>query len=262
MRRVQLIHWKAEEAPERIERIEAAGYEAVYELGGGPAFLRKLREQIPDAVVIDLSRIPSQGRDAAMAIRRQKATRHVPLVFVEGEPEKVARVKQVLPDAVYSSWEDIGAAIREAVEAPPGQPVVPGAMDGYSGAPLPKKLGIRPGTTVALLDAPEGFEATLGALPEGVRVKRQARGRSDVVLLFARSQTDLERRFPVAARALADRGKLWLVWPKKASGVASDLTQVTVRALGMGSGFVDYKISSIDETWSGLCFARRNEEAT
>jgi len=261
MGRIQLIHWKAEEAPERLARIEDAGHEAGYTPAGGPPLLRALREGNPDAVVVDLSRIPSQGRDAAMAIRRQKATRHIPLVFVEGEAEKVERVKQVLPDAVYSSWEDVGAAIREAVESAPADPAVPGAMDGYSGTPLPKKLGIRPAATVALLDAPKGFEKTLGALPEGVRVKRQARGSADVVLLFARSQAEMARRFPVAGRVLAERGRLWLVWPKKASGVQTDLTQVTVRSLGMGSGFVDYKISAIDETWSGLCFARKDPEA-
>ncbi|MCP4662787.1 MAG: DUF3052 domain-containing protein [bacterium] len=130
-------------------------------------------------------------------------------------------------------------------------------MDGYSGTPLPKKLGIRAGSVVALLGAPAGFERKLGELPEGVRLKKQARGHADVILLFARSRANLEARFPAAARALAEGGGLWIVWPKKASGVASDLTLPAVRAFGLGSGFVDYKICAVDETFSGLLFARR-----
>jgi hypothetical protein len=122
---------------------------------------------------------------------------------------------------------------------------------------LPKKLGIKPGSVVALLGAPKGFEKTLGALPDDVRLRNQARGRSNVTLLFAKSRAVLERRFPAAARALDEGGRLWLLWPKKASGVATDLNQNEVRAFGLAQSFVDFKISAIDETWSGLCFTRR-----
>ncbi len=128
---------------------------------------------------------------------------------------------------------------------------------GYSGTPLPKKLGIKAGSAVALLGAPADFESTLGGVPEGVRFKKQARGKADVILLFARSRTELRRRFPSAANAVAETGRLWMCWPKKASGVATDLTQDAVRGQGLDNGFVDYKIAAIDATWSGLCFARR-----
>ena len=131
------------------------------------------------------------------------------------------------------------------------------ALAGYSGTPLPRKLGIKPDTVVALLGAPEGFEAVLQPLPEDVRFKHSARGAANLILLFVKSRAEMQRRFPAAARCLADGGGLWIAWPKKASGVATDLTQATVRSFGLGAAFVDYKICAIDETWSGLLFARR-----
>jgi len=88
-------------------------------------------------------------------------------------------------------------------------------------------------------------------------VRRHARGGPELALLFARSRADLERRFPAASRAVGEGGSLWIAWPKQASGVKTDLTQAVVRAHGLGEGWVDYKICAIDETWSGLCFARR-----
>ena len=131
-------------------------------------------------------------------------------------------------------------------------------MAGYSGTPLPKKLGIKPGSGVALLGAPPGFaETTLGALPEGATIREDSRSAFDVGLLFARSKADLARRFPAAARAMADPGALWILWPKKASGVVTDLGENAVRDFGLAAGLVDYKVAAIDATWSGLCFARR-----
>jgi hypothetical protein len=258
MNRILLIHWHAGEAEERAGRLRRLGHEvATFSSQEGGEALRGLLDRPPDAFVIDLGRLPSHGREVAGFFRRQKATRRVPLVFVGGAPEKVERARRLLPDAVYTRWKGIAVALRRAMAEPPARPVVPGAMAGYSGTPLPKKLGIKPGARVALVDAPDDFEATLGDLPEGVRLRRGARGPTDVVLLFARSRACLARRFPQAARALSDPGALWLVWPKKASGVATDLTQQDVRAHGLGLGFVDYKICAIDEVWSGLCFSRR-----
>jgi hypothetical protein len=129
---------------------------------------------------------------------------------------------------------------------------------GYSGTPLPKKLGIKAGSVVALLGAPEGFvERTLGPLPGGATVRTDTRAAFHVAVLFVRSRADLSRRFPPAAKAMGEPGALWIAWPKKTSGVATDLDGNAVRDFGLGAGLVDYKIAAIDETWSGLCFARR-----
>jgi hypothetical protein len=125
-------------------------------------------------------------------------------------------------------------------------------MAGYSGTPLPKKLGIKPGSTVALLAAPAGFE--LGELPDGASVRLDARGRADLVVWFVGARRELR---PERLRRLADGRPLWIAWPKKASGVQTDLTENVVRDAGLAQGLVDTKVCAIDETWSGLLFWRR-----
>ena len=130
-------------------------------------------------------------------------------------------------------------------------------MAGYSGTPLPKKLGITEGTRLALLAAPEGFARTLRPLPPGVEVRSQARGRLDVIVFFATRRRELERRFPAMVRALEPAGGLWVAWPKKASCVATDLTFEPVQEIGLDAGLVDNKVCAIDDTWSGLRFVYR-----
>jgi hypothetical protein len=130
-------------------------------------------------------------------------------------------------------------------------------MDSYSATPLPRKLGIKTGTRVILIEAPSGFERTLGSLPESVKLLKKTDSPAPVVLLFVTSQNELRQRFQSAANAMSEGGRLWIVWPKKSSGISSDLSQKEIRIFGMDAGFVDYKISAIDRTWSGLCFARK-----
>jgi hypothetical protein len=132
-------------------------------------------------------------------------------------------------------------------------------MAGYSGTPLPKKLGIRDGHRVLVLFAPKGFEAGLGPLPDGVLLERDSKSKKpfDVALLFASSRAVLERSFASAAKKLHPSGGLWLAWPKKSSGLETDVTESLVRATGLASGMVDNKVCAIDETWSGLRFVVR-----
>ena len=257
MDRVQLIHWNATEAQERAEIIRIAGYEVFYEMSGGPAFVRDLGKHPPAAVVIDLSRLPSQGRDIALLIRKRKATRSVPLVFVGGASEKVERIKEFLPDAVYTSWDRIVESLGEAIQNPLTDPVVPESQfAAYAGRSVTEKLGIKAGSAVGLVAPPEGFAATLGELPEGARLRPQADSECDLFVCFARSRKDLYDRISHMV-VLAEHGPLWIAWPKKTSGMGSDLTQQHVRAVGLDAGLVDYKICSIDKTWSGLLFTRR-----
>lgn len=256
-KRVLLIHWNAGEARERAGRLEEAGFAPEPFRPRDASSLRGLKENPPDAIVIDLGRTPSHGREVATAIRRQKSTRAIPLVFVAGEPEKVARVRELLPDAVYAEWGGIREAVEGAIRNPPAAPAAPGAMAAYSGTPLAARLGIRAGATVALLGAPPDLESKLEGLPENVKLVKALRGGAELILLFAKSRAVLERRFEAAAEALRAGGGIWILWPKKTSGVASDLTRTAVRAFGLGRAFVDYKICAVDETWSGLLFARR-----
>jgi fermentation-respiration switch protein FrsA (DUF1100 family) len=124
---------------------------------------------------------------------------------------------------------------------------------GYSGTPLVRKLGIKPEARLGLIGAPEGFDDTLGELPPGVRVRRRLGGEPfDVIVAFHSSRADLERRLPALAAALDPAGGLWLAWPKRASGVATDVTEDVVRSSGLAAGLVDNKVCAIDQTWSGL----------
>jgi Protein of unknown function (DUF3052) len=119
---------------------------------------------------------------------------------------------------------------------------------------LPRKLGIASGDRVAAIGAPPGgFAARLG----DVAVSTRLGGRFDVIVLFARERHELARRLDRAVASLEPRGGLWLAWPKRSSGVASDLDEATVRELGLATGLVDNRICAIDETWSGLRFVNR-----
>jgi hypothetical protein len=256
--RVKLIHWNEGEAAERAAQLKAAGY-AVDARRLDQAGLRALRGDPPAAFVIDLSRLPSQGRDVATALREFKATRHVPLMFVGGAPDKVARVRRLLPDATLTTWARIRGALRRALREPVVAPVVPGSvMAGYSGTPLPKKLGIRAGDVVALVDAPDGFEPTLGSLPGGVVVERNLVGARNITLWFVTSRRALEGRIRRMTPYGAGGG-LWLIWPKQASGAKTDLTQVDVRRIAMANGLVDFKVCAVDQTWSGLRFSKKKQ---
>ena len=133
-------------------------------------------------------------------------------------------------------------------------------MAGYSGKPLGDKLGIKGGHRIALLDAPPGFDATLGALPAGVTRQPEPAG-ADVVVLFSRAESALAEAFAPAAKGLAAGGMLWVAWPKKASRQPTDLTEDVVRRVGLAAGLVDVKVCAIDDVWSGLKFLRRRTNA-
>ena len=135
--------------------------------------------------------------------------------------------------------------------------MTPGAAAGYSGTPLARKLGVKPQARVALIGAPADFDATLGELPVGVVVRRRLRGPLDVIVAFSTRRAQLERRLPALRRALDHDGGLWLAWPKRTSGVSTDLGEGIVRELGLGAGLVDNKVCAIDATWSGLRFVYR-----
>jgi len=130
---------------------------------------------------------------------------------------------------------------------------------GYSGTPLPKKLGIKEDHAVAFPAAPDDFPETLGGLPDGVVVKRIARGPLDVAVLFVHRRAELDSRIAALGRAVFPDGGLWIAWPKRASGVPTDMTEDVVRELGLPLGMVDNKVCAIDETWSGLRLVWRRE---
>jgi hypothetical protein len=134
-------------------------------------------------------------------------------------------------------------------------------MAGYSVNPLSKKLGIKPGHRLALLDPPAGFEKALGPLPEGVSVQTRLGGKLplDVIVAFVKRRATLEQRLSAVRPRMADNAGLWVAWPKRASGVATDLTENVVRDVALPTGLVDNKVCAIDEIWSGLRLVIRLE---
>ena len=129
---------------------------------------------------------------------------------------------------------------------------------GYSPRTLVEKLGIKPHTRIAVIGAPRGYRSTLGALPPGVRVTATLRGDAlPFIQFFTKQRAALGRSFPALKRALAVDGALWVSWPKKASGVATDMTEDGVRAVALAHGLVDVKVCAVDAVWSGLKLVRR-----
>lgn len=256
MSRIQLVHWKEAEGRARARELRAAGLRVEYEVDA-PAALRAAKDDPPAAVVIDLTRLPSHGRELAWALRQSKKTRLVPLVFLGGAPAKLARLEKELPDATYAGWDGAVRAIERALAAPVREPVVPRARHFYTQKPLAAKLGLKAGSTLALVDAPEGFEAKLGALPAGATLTRGSRGTRDFLLWFVRTEKDLRTALPRWKKAAEAGTRVWVGWPKKGSSVATDLTSERVRTAPHAHGLVDFKICALDDDWSGICFAQR-----
>ena len=132
-------------------------------------------------------------------------------------------------------------------------------MAGYSGTPLPQKLGIKAGHRLILLGEPEGFDATLGELPENVTVRTAARGTADVIVLFTTQRALLEARIDTLGASIFPDGAVWVAWPKKAPKVPTDMTEDVVREVCLPRGLVDNKVCTSDQTWSGLRVVHRVE---
>ncbi len=131
-----------------------------------------------------------------------------------------------------------------------------GPTAGYSGKPLAQKLGVKEGATVVLVDAPDRAVDLLDPLPEAVTVRRGNRGAREMTIWFVTARPQFERRFGKVAEAVGD-GTLWMAWPKRSSGVETDITEDTIREVALPAGLVDSKVCAIDETWSGLRLTRR-----
>jgi len=130
-------------------------------------------------------------------------------------------------------------------------------MAGYSGTPLPKKLGLKENQRVAFINEPNDFRESLGDLPIKTEVLSRLTAPVNLAVLFVTRESDLAKRFPAIAKKLAADGMIWVAWPKKSSGVATDLVFDRVQRIGLDAGLVDVKICAIDETWSGLKFVIR-----
>ena len=131
---------------------------------------------------------------------------------------------------------------------------------GYSGTPLPQKLGIKAGMSIAVLNAPDNLDAILGELPDGVETSRRLSGHRDLVLIFVTRQVDFAARVPALINAVAPDGMIWVAWPKRASKVETDMTEDVIREIILPrSGLVDVKVCALNQVWSGLKLVLRKE---
>jgi CheY-like chemotaxis protein len=257
MRRVRLMHWKAAEAGEYFELLEGAGYQVEYDAEFRPGLMRVWRESPPDAFVIDLSRLPSHGREIAIALRKSRATRSVPIVFCEGAEEKVARIRSELPDATYCRRATLRAGLSGALRKRVAAPVVPTQMmERYAGRTAAQKLGIREGSTVALIDGPRNAVEVIGELPGKVEFREDAAENVNVTLCFIHEVASLRARLS-ELRARAGATKLWILWRKGGQAARGGVTEGLIREHAIDLGLVDYKVCSVDAVWSGMLFAPR-----
>ena len=253
MPRVRIVHWKAAEAGPLVEACRACGFEVEYDDVDGSSLVKKIRQNPPDALAIDLTRLPSHGRDVAIYLRRTKYARHVPLIFIDGPPEKVEAIRRELPDAAFTTSRRLCAAIKSACAKRIADPVLPPAlMERYASRTVAQKLGIKPGATVAVIDPPRDYAAALGELPEGAELVENSDSIHAVTLWFVRDAREYQaglRRM----RTIAHQTKLWIVW-RKGTGL---LTDRLVRQAAIDVGLVDYKICAVNAQWSAMAFARK-----
>jgi CheY-like chemotaxis protein len=240
--RILVIHYEPAEAALLAERVRRQGFDAeAYPCVGAKGF-RAIREYPPDAILIDLFRMPSYGKAMGALLREHKGTRAIPLVFLEGDPEKAAAVRQVLPDAAYAPLPRIGAALRRAIARPPADPLLP-----QVNTSILRKLHIGPESKVALVNAPEGFQ-----LPAEAQIVRKTEA-ADVVLTFAGSRAVLGREMPRIAKGIGAGRFFWIAWQKKQPVSLLPAIHESCQAFGL----VAYKTCALDAIWSAAVVARR-----
>ncbi len=250
-----VIHWRAEEAGPLIEVCRKAGLTAEHLEGGGIDVCRAVRAKLPDVVLIDLSRLPSHGREVGRWLRRTKATRAIPLVFVGGDPEKVDKVREIHPGSLFCDLKDAGRVAKRAVNAGPQEDVaVRDVTELYRERSAAQKLGIKAGAQVCVKDAPRGFPELLGVLPNDVEFQEEP---APLTLWFVEEPDALMESLN-AMRQCAGRTKLWVLW-RKGVKARDGLTQNSIREALHDVGLVFYKICAVDARWSGMLFSRKDE---
>ncbi|SPE32362.1 conserved hypothetical protein [Candidatus Sulfopaludibacter sp. SbA3] len=255
---VRLICWKEDLAAEHATRLQAAGFRVDASPPHSSGIVGQTRDLAPAVILIDLDRMPSHGKAVASVLRQSKSVCRIPLVFAGGVEEKAAAIQRDFPDAVFCRWDKVGAALKKAAAHPPVVPVRPAPyMQQFAGSPLLKKLDLKPGLTIALVAAPEGFEDLLGELPEGVTLHTRMTRQTDLAIWFIRSRRELDVTADYLGARLQGGGSAWVVYPKQTGHFRVDFNLNDVRAAMLEMGLVDYKVCSVDADWTGLKFTRK-----
>ena len=132
-------------------------------------------------------------------------------------------------------------------------------MAGYSGTPLPQKLGIKPGLTVVAINPPANYRRLLGQIPDSITFSERLKSGSSFVHLFTSRRSEMQKKMSILRDKISDNGAIWVSWPKKSSGISTDVTEDVIREIALPFGFVDIKVCAVDETWSGLKLMIRRE---
>ena len=262
---VRLICWNPADAAEHAKELRrSARYQVLADAppaSGG--MIRAFRELAPDAVVIDLDRLPSHGRELAMSLRASKSTCHLPLVLAGGEPAKVEAIREALPEAVYTAWGDtIAVAIEHAMRQPPPARLASRELPRAAGpGALERKLDIKPQSRFVIVPAnrsePPWMDELLTSIPAGAVRQARVDATTTLALYPVRTRCELMQALESARAGLPPQASFWIVHPKQTSPLAADFNQDDVRAASLALGFVDYKVCAVDKDWSALKFARR-----
>lgn len=259
---LRLICWKEADAAYHAPELRRAGYRVIADPLANPGgAVRYFRELSPDAVVIDLDRLPSHGRELGMSLRASKSTCHLPLIFAGGIAEKIDPMRAAIPGAIFTAWSDVAAAVKQAMAQPAVPRLNPRELSKPAGSgTLERKLDIKPRTVFAIMALNGGaswLDELLISIPDGAVAQRRIDRSTTLALLVVDARRDLTKAFALANTSLPAGASFWIVHPKQTSPLAADFNQDTVRETGISQGFVDYKVCAIDKDWSALKFARQ-----
>ncbi|HYZ87048.1 MAG TPA: hypothetical protein VE621_21715 [Bryobacteraceae bacterium] len=256
MAKFALVHWNESEAEARVREASSKGVGLeLLRLQPGRT-VQTIRSVNPEALLIDLTRMPSNGRAVASVLRSQRSTCHIPILFVGGEPQKVEKALADAPGSQWCEWENIAKAIPKLLATAPKT-----VAKHHSEVPVAKKLNLLGGKTICVLNAPESFLALLESV-DGLTVHDQLNRKFDSVLLFTTTMNELEAGLAAIFRRTFEL-PLTLAWPKRASGADSELSMPLLREYLKEFGYIDYKVASIDKTWSAMLFSRaRKRDST
>ena len=248
MPKIVLLHWKQEEIGDLAAHLQGFSV-ALYVPTQGEGMTGLKAFGVPDAFVISLERMPSHGRDIGWHLLKQKATRQVPIVYVGGDPAKVAKIRELLPQAVYTTWAEAAEAVRDALANPS---VVVNAPVVLSAAPLHSKIGLKEGMHIALIGAPAPLETLVSVMPGGI-VIHEMPSPSEVAmtLWFVRSETEFFDELPSIAPLLGNKPRLWVFY-RRGKGV----TWTGILEAAGEQGLAQFKIMRLNEVWSGVAFGR------
>jgi hypothetical protein len=256
--RIRLICWNDNLASEHGRILSDAGFAVnAAAMRNASGIIGHFKAHPVDAVVIDLDRLPSYGREVAIVLRNSKSTRMLPIIFAGGVEDKVARLRTELPDAGFASWDKIKPAIQRAVKSSPVSPVQPTPhMQRWSGSNLVHKLGISAGMTVPVIGDSNELGQLLDPLPDSATLSRRITPNTALALYLVNSLADASSAYEHASAHLPRAASFWIIHPKRTSKQAVDFTQEDIRLLGIEHGFVDYKVCSVSDLLSGLKFTR------